>query len=277
MAVILFSVCDWVGGVWRQGEERVEDKERVSGRRHSTCLRWTYAFTALMSCPWGGGGGVGCYKKCSSRSCCRSYPPWPCWQLLSLLSLPHAQIFCLFSLCGKDLLHPPSKHVPIFLLTFWGGGADSKLVQNAVVDVWLPQGAGGELGWDGLLTRPVVFMELAGFPPLHCALIGGLNGGSLGIRDRPGSEPCCCGRAFHPEKVLCLLPASVPLPLCKGCDSPHAVLCEGWGEKVNAILGGWLGCLLHVLEQSIAVGLNRRCFSSRKDALDTQPLCVQRH
>lgn len=33
-------------------------------------------------------------------------------------------------------------------------------------------------------------MELAEFLPLHCALIGGLNGGSLGIRDWPGSEPC---------------------------------------------------------------------------------------
>lgn len=95
---------------------------------------------------------MGCYKKGSSSSCCPSYPPWPCWQLPSLPSLPHAQIFCLFNLCSEGLLHLPSKHVPTFLLTFWGGGADSKLVQNAVVDVWLPQGAGAGLGWDSFIN-----------------------------------------------------------------------------------------------------------------------------
>lgn len=77
-------------------------------------------------------------------------PPRPRWQLPSLPSLPHAQIFCLFNLFGEDLFHLPSKHMPIFLLTSRGGGADTKPVQNEIVDVWLPWGAGvgGRLGWD---------------------------------------------------------------------------------------------------------------------------------
>lgn len=67
-------------------------------------------------------------------------PPRPCWQLPSL---PHAQIFCLFNVFGEDLFHLLLKHVPIFLLTSRGGGADTKPVQNEIVDVWLPRGAGG--------------------------------------------------------------------------------------------------------------------------------------
>lgn len=58
-------------------------------------------------------------------------------------SPPHAQTFCLFNLFGEDLFHLPSKHVPIFLLASRGGGADTKLVQNETLDVWLPWGAGG--------------------------------------------------------------------------------------------------------------------------------------
>lgn len=96
-------------------------------------------------------------------------------------------------------------------------------MQNEIVAVWLPQGAGG--GGDSagifLLTSPVVFLELAEFTPSHCALIEGLNGGSLGRSDWPGLEPRCCRKAFHTRKVLYLLPASVSLSLYKACDNPH--------------------------------------------------------
>lgn len=34
-----------------------------------------------------------------------------------------------------------------------------------------------------LLSSPAVLMELEEFPHLHCVLIVGLNGGSLGLKD----------------------------------------------------------------------------------------------
>lgn len=62
-------------------------------------------------------------------------------------------------------------------------------MQNEIVDVWLPRGAGREMGGGrggdsvgmGLWTAPGVFMELAEVFPLRCTLNGALNGGSSGI------------------------------------------------------------------------------------------------
>lgn len=85
---------------------------------------------------------MGCYKKGNSSSCCPSYP-LP--TTLAAASPPFPSFpspLCLFNLFGEDLFHLPSKHVPIFLSTSRGGGADTDPVQNEIVDVWLPWGAG---------------------------------------------------------------------------------------------------------------------------------------
>lgn len=84
-------------------------------------------------------------KNATAAAAALPTPSPPCWQLpllFSLLFLPHSGIFCFFNLFEKDLFHLPWKHVPIFLLTPQGGGADTDPVQNEIVDVWLPWGAG---------------------------------------------------------------------------------------------------------------------------------------
>lgn len=63
------SLCSPLGvgfGEPGEGRERLEDKERVSGRRHSTCRGWTRASPATR--------GGGCCKKGDSSSCS---PPVP--------------------------------------------------------------------------------------------------------------------------------------------------------------------------------------------------------
>jgi len=81
----------------------------------------------------------------------------------------------------------------------------------------------------------VVFMELAEFLSLHCALIGGLNGGSLGIRDWLGSEPCFTPSAAVEEpstlgrSLICSLPRF--LCLCTRDVTTLMRCLETGGEK----------------------------------------------
>lgn len=92
-------------------------------------------------------------KNATAAAAALPTPSPPCWQLLLLLSLrslPHSGRFCFFSLFGEDLFHLPSKPVPIFLLTSQEGGADTDPVQNEIVDVWLPWGAGA--GGSGMFS-----------------------------------------------------------------------------------------------------------------------------
>lgn len=69
--------------------------------------------------------------------------------------LPHPDGSCSpfpkrgFRLRGEDPSRLPSRHTPTFRWASGEGGADTEAVQNEIVDVWLPRGAGRELGGEG--------------------------------------------------------------------------------------------------------------------------------